>query len=408
MRKTVSVQPVALETVGMVNALGHNCKRIQKGVLRGFPATLVPDTDSVPGRTVYTGVVKDTLPALPDSLRDLQCRNNALLLFTYQQIQGAVEAARERYGSHRIGIVLGSSTTGIQAGEQAIQEIEATGRFPSGYHYVQQELGATSACLAAYTGLTGPCYTVSTACSSSAKAFASARNLLLAGLCDAVIVGGVDTLCHMTLQGFSALGAVSDRPCLPMSRNRSGINIGEGAALFLMTRGDDLAHDEGIWLYGVGESSDAHHISAPEPEGRGALAAMQAALQEADVSPEEIGYINLHGTATPLNDAMESKAVDACFGTDVPCSSTKPQVGHMLGAAGATEVGFCWLTLQQPGDTIVLPPHVWDGQRDEELPALRLVAHGEPFSRDAVTYCLSNSFAFGGNNCSVIIGRSRR
>jgi 3-oxoacyl-[acyl-carrier-protein] synthase-1 len=261
-------------------------------------------------------------------------------------------------------------------------------------------MGSVAQFIARLGGLHGPAYTVSTACSAGAKAFASAQSLLTSGFCDAVITGGVDALCDLTLNGFEALSSLSRTISKPMSKNRDGLNIGEGAALFILTRAQGS-----VQLCGVGESCDAYHMSAPHPEGIGAEAAMRQALHEAHLQPADIHYLNLHGTGTPLNDAMEAKAVRRLFG-HVPCSSTKPTVGHCLGAAGAMEIGFCWLALQQGQDGIYeLLPHAWDGEPDDTLPALQLVHCGDMLEQRETVYFMSNSFAFGGNNCAVIIGR---
>jgi 3-oxoacyl-[acyl-carrier-protein] synthase-1 len=238
---------------------------------------------------------------------------------------------------------------------------------------------------------------VSTACSSSAKSLATAARWLEAGFVDAVLTGGGDSLCRFTIAGFSALESVADARCNPLSRNRCGINIGEAAALFLMTR-----EETPVRLAGWGETSDAHHMSAPEPSGRGAADAMRVALARAGLSPADVDYVNLHGTATPQNDAMESRAVASVLGLDAPVSSTKPLTGHTLGAAGALEAAIAWLTLTGTGE---LPPHWWDGERDPELPAVRLVAPGERAARPP-RVVLSNSFAFGGSNASLAFVRS--
>jgi 3-oxoacyl-[acyl-carrier-protein] synthase-1 len=236
---------------------------------------------------------------------------------------------------------------------------------------------------------------VSTACTSSAKAFSSARRLLSAGLCDAVLVGGVDTLCGLTLNGFGALESLSQGLCNPSSKNRDGINIGEGAALFLMSR-----EPGPVAVLGIGESSDAYHISGPDPEGRGAELAMRQALMQAGVL--QVDYLNLHGTATVQNDQMENTVVHRVLGSEVPCSSTKPLVGHMLGAAGATEAAFCWMLLTESKAT-PLPPHAWDGVADPALPQLMLSSKGDAPRRCQVV--ASNSFAFGGNNACLVLGR---
>jgi 3-oxoacyl-[acyl-carrier-protein] synthase-1 len=224
-------------------------------------------------------------------------------------------------------------------------------------------------------------------------------------VCDAALVGGADTLCRLTINGFTALESVSASICNPFSRNRDGITIGEGAALFILTK-----EKSAIELCGIGETSDAYHISAPHPQGTGAQAAMQMALRDAGLKPEQISYVNLHGTATIKNDQMESIAMQAVFADGVACSSSKPLIGHTLGAAGATEIGLCWLTLSDLNDKGkgILPPHLWDGVPDTSIPQLALVNLGHELENRVKEHCyfMSNSFAFGGNNLSVVIGRN--
>ena len=297
-----------------------------------------------------------------------------------------------------MAVVLGTSTSGMAEGEAALAARLCDGDWPAGFDYRQQEIGNIALFAAAALGLSGPAYTVATACASSAKVFASARRLIRAGLADAVVVGGADTLCRMTLNGFASLEALSSGLCNPFSRNRDGINIGEGAAAFLVS-----AMPGPVELLGIGESSDAHHITAPDPDGRGASAAMAQALRQAGLGPEEIGYINLHGTGTPLNDAMEARAVTAIFPPSIPVSSTKAMTGHMLGATGGVEAAFLWLALS--GHSRTLPPHIWDGEADPDLPTLNLVTPGVLVSMESRAM-MSNSFGFGGSNASLILGRS--
>ena len=241
------------------------------------------------------------------------------------------DTGNQASGRHRIGVVLGTSTSGIEASERAVAHRLSQGAFPPEFHYRQQEIGRLAPFLAEVLGLTGPALTVSTACTSSGKALVTARNLLRLGLCDAVITGGSDSLCKLTLNGFASLESVTATLCNPLSRNRCGINVGEAAVLFLLRR-----EPAEVALLGAGASSDAHHISSPEPSGRGAEAAMRAALAEAGLPPEGIGYLNLHATATPKNDEMESLATARVFPDGVPCSGTKPLTGHTLGARAAT------------------------------------------------------------------------
>jgi 3-oxoacyl-[acyl-carrier-protein] synthase-1 len=310
-------------------------------------------------------------------------------------MRAAVEAAVARYGPHRIGVVLGTSTSGIASGESAVEYKRRHGVFPREFRYEQQEIGTLAPAVARVLGVSGPAYTISTACTSGGKALAAARNLLGLGVCDAVIAGGVDTLCRLTVSGFAALESITEEHCNPMSRARSGINVGEAAALFLLTR-----ERAAVALRGVGESSDAHHISAPDPSGRGAELAIRAALADAGVAASDVGYVNMHATGTQKNDEMESKVMARVFGGGTPTSGTKPLTGHTLGAAGALEAAFCWMALTGDGR---LPPHVWDGQADPELPALHLVAVG--VTVDLPRWAVNNNFAFGGNNVSLVFSR---
>ena len=392
--------PFFLNACGMVNALGGDKQTILTNLSSGSVAGVMPWDIKIHDKTVYVGQVQTALPEVPDQFKQFDCRNNQLMLSALKQIQVEVDELKSTYPSDRIAVVLGTSTSGILEGENALQAKVKSGEFPASFDYRQQEIGTAAIFLREYLGLKGLAFTVSTACSSSAKVFASASRLINSNLCDAAIIGGVDSLCRLTVNGFSSLESVSAGRCNPVSVNRDGINIGEAAALFILTR-----KQSNIELLGVGESSDAHHMSAPHPEGRGAKAAMRAALAKAGLEASDISYINMHGTATRLNDAMESLAIEAIFGSDTPVSSTKPMVGHTLGAAGATEVGFCWLILNQSESSIGLPPHIWDGIRDETIPAINLVEQGAKLKISSGTALLSNSFAFGGNNASVIIAR---
>ncbi|MFI4967104.1 MAG: beta-ketoacyl-[acyl-carrier-protein] synthase family protein [Gammaproteobacteria bacterium] len=384
---------VYLDHLGIINALGAGAAAVRQGLAAGSTAGMRRREDLIAGRAVHAGTVSSELPVIDPALAAYDSRNNRLLEAALTQIRPAVDAALSRHGAARVGLVIGTSTSGIAEGERALAEIDRRGHFHAGYDYRQQEISSPSEYLRRRLELQGPCFTVSTACTSSAKAFSSARRLLRQGLCDVVIVGGVDSLCRLTLNGFGALESLSAGLCNPSSKNRDGINIGESAALFLMSR-----ESGPVALLGIGESSDAYHISGPDPEGRGAELAMRQALAEADVT--QVDYLNLHGTATVQNDLMENAVVARVLG-DVLCSSTKPLVGHTLGAAGATEAAFCWMLLTDPR-TAVLPPHIWDGIADPALPHLNLCAVG--YARKPCTVVASNSFAFGGNNACLVLG----
>jgi 3-oxoacyl-[acyl-carrier-protein] synthase-1 len=358
----------------------------------------------IDGRDVVVGRYAGTLPDMPDHLSGHHdSRNNRLLLAAARQIEPALRAAVARYGKHRVGIVLGTSTSGVNDNVPAFRTLHATGSWPAGYDYRRQALSAPSAFLAEWLGSTGPTQTISTACTSSARALMSARALLRMNLCDAVVCGGADTLCRLTINGFASLGAISDARCRPFSVTRNGISIGEAGVLFLMER--TAPHDDAVALLGGGGSSDAWHMSSPEPSGLGARQAMQAALRDAGLPPTDIGWVNLHGTGTELNDSMESFAMDAIFpDRGVPCASTKALTGHTLGAAGALEAALAWATLSSGNATGELPPHVWDGQADPSLPRIDLCDAGRHYSPGKRRIAMSNSFAFGGSNASLIFG----
>ncbi|MEH6566670.1 MAG: beta-ketoacyl-ACP synthase [Halopseudomonas sp.] len=387
----LTTQPCRLSSPALLCSLGDNLAEVAQRLFSGERSLQMTD-EFTPGRPLPLGRVSRELPDMQHWPAEHRSRNNQLLAAALQQLQPALQTLRARQPQARIGVVLGTSTSGIAESEPAVAHFQRTGEWPAEFVYQRQEIGSPSAFVAAHLGLDGPAYTLSTACSSSARALASGRRLLALGLCDAVIAGGADSLCALTVNGFAALEAVSDQPCLPFSPNRRGINIGEAAALFLLT-----PEPGGIQLAGYGESSDAHHISAPLADGSGAQAAMQAALAMAGVSAGAVDYVNLHGTATAQNDSMEAQAIHQLFGERVPCSSTKALTGHTLGACGALEAAFCWLALREG----CLPPQVNDGESDSSLAPIQLSAGGAAPLRHA----LSNSFAFGGNNAALLLER---
>ncbi len=384
---------------GMINALGNDKASIFKNWLANISPGLTYGDEYFADHACYVAKVLGELPAVPASLEMYNCRNNELLIAAYLQIEATVKNLINQFGKHRIGIVLGTSTSGISAAEKALAEKIQSGVTPGYYHFKQQDIGAGSDFFSAYTGINGPSLTVSTACSSSANAFNTARRLMEQDFCDAVIVGGADSLCQMTVQGFSALESVSPDICQPFSKNRNGITIGEAAALFVFSK-----NPANLELYGIGCSSDAHHISAPDPSGKGACITMKEAFAQSPFEHAQLDYLNLHGTATKLNDAMESTAVHSIFGNTVLCSSTKSLTGHTLGAAAATELGLCCLLLSGQNTEKVIPAQSWDKSYDPELPSLN-IADGIK-KTTTLKLCLSNSFAFGGNNISLLVGHA--
>ena len=398
----MSHAPCRLAALGQVSALGRDAAGVFERLTAGDASRLTLNETLVPERSLWLGEVRDALPEIPAPLARFACRNNQLAQAALESIAAEVQAAIARFGAARVGVVVGTSTSGVGDAENAIAHRERTGVLAHEFHYDQLEFGGLARFVAEVAGARGPAYTLSTACSSGARARASARALLELGACDAVISGAADSLCGLTTNGFAALGAISQNVTNPCSKNRDGLTLGEASALFLVTR-----EPGGVQLLGVGDSSEAHHMSAPDPEGRGAETAMRDALTDAGLAPGAIAYLNLHGTGTPQNDAMESAAVARVLGSDLPASSTKPLVGHTLGAAGAIEAAFCWLILDRAREgELALPPHLWDGERDPALAPIRLTSKGERARVRGPAFVMTNSFGFGGNNCTLILGRS--
>ncbi|MFI4978849.1 MAG: beta-ketoacyl-[acyl-carrier-protein] synthase family protein [Nevskiales bacterium] len=343
----------------------------------------------------WIGEVAGLDQPLPAAWADWDCRNNRLADIGLQQdgFDAAVAATRERYGAARVGVFMGTSTAGVQQTELAYRALE-DGRLPHWFnHRTSQNVYAVADYVRLRLGLTGVCSAISTACSSSAKVFASASRAIATGQCDAAVVGGIDSLCLTTLYGFNALQLISPEVCRPADAHRTGLSIGEAAGFAL------LEPDRGqapLRLEGYGESSDAHHMSSPDPDGRGAAAAMGDALRRAGARPDSIGYINLHGTGTQANDLAEDKAVCTLFGRDMPCSSTKGWTGHTLGAAGIVEAVFSLLCLRDG----FLPRSLNTREVDPQIEsAILLESRRQPLRR-----VITNSFGFGGSNCSLVFG----
>ena len=381
---------IYISAFGMVNALGSSLAQIATQLQQGVAPGMQPrDGWLQAGKRCWLGEVTGELPPIPPALAAHNTRNNQLLLAALAQLRPALDAAIAQFGRTRVAIVLGTSTSGVDEGDRQVVGGVA------GYDYRMQELGDPSRFLAHYLELDGPAYTLSTACSSSARAIISGQRLIDAGLVDVALVGGADSLSRMPINGFASLDSLSERHCAPFSADRDGISIGEAAALMLLTR-----EPQPLALLGCGESSDAWHMSAPHPEGIGAERAMQVALQQAGLQPQDVGYINLHGTATPLNDQVEAAVIHRLFGAQVPCSSTKHLTGHTLGAAGATEAALAALILQH---NLPLPPQDFSvAARDTTLPECGLITAVQPLAHPIIA---SNSFAFGGNNTCLIVGK---
>lgn len=336
---------------------------------------------------------------LPAGLERFDCRNNRLASvgLAADGFAAAARAAAERWGSERVAVVLGTSTSGIAAAEDAYRRRDpATGRLPADFDYRHtQDLFSLAGFVRTALGLRGPASVLSTACTSAAKAFGEAAELMAAGLCDAAVVGGVDSLCDMTLHGFAALELVGRGPCRPFDADRDGISIGEAAAFVLLER-PEAGSAGRMGLLGFGDSADAHHMSSPHPEGRGAIAAMRAALASAGMAPEAIDYVNFHGTGTRANDAAEDRAVAEVLGDRPWCSSTKGWMGHTLGTAGALEAVIAALCIEHG----LVPGCLNTGTLDPACRS-RIALDNVHVS---VRHVLSNSFGFGGSNCSLVLG----
>jgi 3-oxoacyl-[acyl-carrier-protein] synthase-1 len=396
------MKPLVISRFSIVSCLGIG-EATMLAALRSGASGLQPCTFETVNLETYVGQVAGLDEfRIPEALSAFDCRNNRLaeMAIVGDGFELAVAAAVERYGPGRIGLFLGTSTSGILQAELAYRVRDReTGQLPPGFNYAEtQNAGSLAAYMGQRLGIEGPAFVISCACASTAKVFASAARMITAGICDAAIVGGADTLCLTTLYGFDALGLNAAGPCRPFDIDRNGISIGEAAGFALIEKpGND--DSDPVLLLGVGESNDAYHMSSPHPEGLGASLAMRQALQSAGLAPGDIDYINLHGTGTRVGDASEDLAIAAVFGDATPCSSTKGQTGHTLGAAGIVEAIVSVLAIRngfRPGstNTEVVDPSFRSGFQ----------VAGKSAGIDTV---LSNSFGFGGSNCSLVIGRPR-
>jgi 3-oxoacyl-[acyl-carrier-protein] synthase-1 len=402
-----SMAPLILSRYTVVSALGNGLDETYRA-LRNRRSGLRPCDFEDVGITTHIGRVDDVEDVLvgggstSTKLEQFDCRNNRLALLGLRQdgfIQAAIKA-RERYGAHRVAVILGSSTSGILETEHAYcRRDQTTGALPSSYLTSQRythNMFSSAHFVRTYLGMRGPAMVISTACSSSAKAFATAARFIDAGFCDAAVVGGVDSLCLTILYGFASLELMSSGPCRPCDENRDGLTLGESAGFALLEKSKHAGQPGAVALLGYGESCDGYHMSHPHPEGIGAINAMQAALLRSGLTSGDIDYVHLHGTATKANDSIEDRAVHSVFGTSTPCSSTKGWTGHTLGAAGITGAVIAAMCLTRS----FVPGTVNTTRIDPSLRSRVLLENRE----QPVRRVLSNSFGFGGNNCSLIFG----
>ncbi|MBM4344628.1 MAG: beta-ketoacyl-ACP synthase [Deltaproteobacteria bacterium] len=384
--------PIAVVDFAAVTACGPTREDLAFALRNGVSGLRPADAFALPFAT-WVGAARCELPAPESDLACLQPRIARLLAHLLRGIDGTLARARRSFGDRRIGLAIGTSNAGMPETEVADARRRATGALPSHYDFTAQHAyDAILQAARALTGIRGPGVVVSTACSSGAKAFAVAQRWVQLGVVDAVVVGGVDPLCQMTLRGFHGLGVLSESACRPFGEGRDGISIGEGGALFVVQRsGHGVAT-----VRAVGESSDAHHQSAPHPEGEGAALAMRRSLARAGLRAADIDHVNAHGTATALNDAAEAKAIAQVFGREVAVASTKGYTGHLLGAAGAVEAAIALLCLRDQ----FVPKSLGAAPLDATLD-IAVATQGRPARLRTVA---SNSFAFGGNNACVIVG----
>lgn len=396
MFETQLMNALAVTYYATVSPLGRGSAATLQALLEGRSGLRANDLPTVKLDTWIGRVEGLEETAVVQPLETFDCRNNRLAQLALRQdgFDDAIARARAKYGPGRIAVVIGTSTSGIHETEIAYAKRHSgSGALPATFRYAEtHNIHSAASFTQRFLRLEGPALTISTACSSSAKVFASAHRLITAGFADAAVVGGVDSLCYTTLYGFNSLELLSREPCRPCDAERNGISIGEAAGFALLER-----EDGPFVLAGYGESSDAYHMSTPHPEGEGAYAAMRDALNRAGITPDAVGYVNMHGTGTPANDRTEDRALYRLFGDTVPCSSTKGWTGHTLGAAGITEAIISLICLAHD----YVPGSLNTRSLDPELRSSIAVKS----EKRSMRYVLSNSFGFGGNNCSLLFGK---
>lgn len=391
---------------GVICGAGNNAEQLWASCVTANQDG-IKTVKAISGKEFFAGHIddKELFPVTDErfDMRVIRIIDNALA-----QIMPQVEKVKAKYLPERIAVCIGCCDNGSELSFKGHKVFFESGKFDGDYDLRMQSAQYPAAFIKEKTGVKGPAFVFSTACSSSGSAVVKAKELILSGICDAVICGGADVASDTVLLGFDGLEAVSEQKTIPFSKNRSGITLGEGAALFVLAKDRALVENDGFAavLLGTGESSDASHMTAPLEDGSGASLAIKNALKDSGLKPEDVEYINLHGTGTHLNDAMEAKAVKAVFGeyaSKIPVSSTKPLTGHTLGAASSVELAVCYMALKNSKEK-KLPVHVWDGVFDDEIPALNFVTK-DFLNNKEITIAMSNSFGFGGCNVSLVIGK---
>lgn len=389
--------PIYLHSPGVISAAGIGLNETAATL---FSPTLKPlpvYDHLIEGKHLPYGLVSEISPN-PTMKEPFLVRTHQLIARCIQTMQG-IDELKNKYDPRRIAVVLGSSTSGMREIEEYCRYQTKKGVFPDGACVDALNLGEPARFCADLIGAEGPVYTVSNACAASAVSFAAAARLIHADMADAVVTGGIDGFALFTTLGFLSLGAVSEKQCQPFGADRNGINLGEGGALFVLSK-----EESPVQFAGSGETCDAYHASAPEPTGMQASAAMQKALSQAGLTPSDIDFVSAHGTATPLNDSMEAAAIYRVFGNTVPTASLKPLTGHTLGGAGALQAAYAWILLtMNPGGK--LPVNHIECKLDPALAAADIVTAPRQLGRP-LRAVMGNAFAFGGSNCALVFKRT--
>lgn len=389
-----------IDSYVLANALGSSKKEIFSNLEAADNKVFLTETDEYfPDRKVFVGKTNIDLPECDTKIQDMSTKHELFCTWAYLELREKVDLLKQKFGNDRIGMITGTSTSGILNLHNLVRNKMKTDLLPQEM-YGSIETSCFSNYLKTLFGIAGPAYTISTSCTSGLKAVSSAMTMLENGICDAVITGGIDNLLYLTVRGFDSLELLSKGVANPMSANRDGINIGEGIAICILTR-----ETGGIQIKGIGESCDTYHVTSPDPQGTGAKKSMMMAMENAGLSKDNINYIQLHGTGTNLNDISEAKAIYDIWGDSIACSSIKPLIGHTLGISGIMGALICALILEQDVNRMFLPEHAWDGCRDEKIPDIKILDSNTQVKNSGPLNFMVNNFAFGGNNCSIIVGR---
>lgn len=395
--------PVYFSKPGVLCGAGKSIDELWENVVSGNQDGIKKVT-ALNGKEFFAGKIQDSELKKSSAVYDMRIMQIEELCLS--QIEEEIVSAVKKFGAEKIGVCVGSCDNGTELSIAGHRKYFAEGAFDKDYSLEIQGADYVATFISEKYGLKGPSLTFSTACSSSAGALIKGAELIRAGVCDAVVAGGIDVCSDTVLIGFDALEAVSGEVTNPFSANRKGITLGEGGAFFLLSK--EVSDGQAIELLGYGESADAYHMTSPDPSGAGAEVAMKEALKRGNLVAEDIDYLNMHGTGTRYNDSMEAKAVRAVFGeVKVPVSTTKPVTGHTLGSAGAIEAAICYacITKNEGREKPVLPIQVWDRVQDPEIPVLNIIDKENSKCTGKIKICMSNSFAFGGSNASLIIGK---